>query len=76
MNNRTDLNRIKVVLVEKGKTSRWLSERIGKSENTVSRWCVNKTQPSLEQLNVIAKTLNVDIRDLISSASNQNKETL
>ena len=36
------LNRLKVVLVEQGKTSRWLAEQIGKSENTVSRWCANK----------------------------------
>ena len=50
-------NRIKVVLVEQGKTSRWLAEQIGKQENTVSRWCLNKVQPSLPQLTEIAKVL-------------------
>ena len=60
-------NRIKVVLVEQGKTSRWLAEQIGKQENTVSRWCLNKVQPSLPQLTVIAKVLDVDVRSLICS---------
>ena len=60
-------NRIKVVLVEQGKTSRWLAEQIGKQENTVSRWCLNKVQPSLPQLTEIAKVLDVDVRSLICS---------
>ena len=60
-------NRIKVVLVEQGKTSRWLAEQIGRQENTVSRWCLNKVQPSLPQLSAIAKVLDVDIRTLICS---------
>lgn len=60
-------NRIKVVLVEQGKTSRWLAEKIGKCENTVSRWCLNKVQPSLPQLTEIAKILDVDVRSLICS---------
>lgn len=65
MNNRPKYNRLKSVLAEKGKTSRWLSEQIDKNENTISRWCVNKSQPSLEQLNTIARVLEVDVRDLI-----------
>ena len=60
-------NRIKVVLVEQGKTSRWLAEQIDKCENTVSRWCLNKVQPSLPQLIEIAKVLDVDVRSLICS---------
>ena len=59
-------NRIKVVLVEQGKTSRWLAEQIDKCENTVSRWCLNKVQPSLPQLAEIAKVLDVDVRTLIT----------
>ena len=58
-------NRIKVVLVEQGKTSRWLAEQIGRQENTVSRWCLNKVQPSLPQLTEIARVLDVDVRTLI-----------
>lgn len=60
------MNRIKVTLVEKQKTSRWLAEQIGKSENTISRWCSNKSQPSIAQLQEIAKCLDVDVRVLIT----------
>ena len=61
------LNRLKAVLADKGKTSRWLAEQIGKSENTVSRWCANKVQPSIQQLNEIATILDVDLRSLLVS---------
>lgn len=60
-------NRIKIVLAEQGKTNRWLAEQIGRQENTVSRWCLNKVQPSLPQLTEIAKVLDVDVRTLIRS---------
>ena len=60
-----NLNRIKVVLVEKQKTNRWLAEQMGKSENTISRWCSNKSQPSIAQLQEIANLLDVDVRNLI-----------
>ena len=62
-----DLNRIKVVLAEQEKTNRWLAEQLGKTEHTISRWCHNKSQPSVAQLNEIANVLNVDIRSLITS---------
>lgn len=60
------LNRLKAALAEQGKTNRWLSEQLGKSENTVSRWCANKVQPSIQQLNDIATILDVDVRTLIT----------
>jgi len=60
------LNRLKATLAEQGKTNRWLSEQLGKSENTVSRWCANKVQPSITQLNEIATILDVDVRTLIT----------
>jgi len=60
-------NRIKVVLVEQNKSSKWLAEKLGKNESTVSRWCTNNTQPSIDTLSNIAKLLNVDIKDLLSS---------
>ena len=59
------MNRIKVTLVEKQKTNRWLAEKMGKSENTISRWCSNKSQPSIAQLQEIANLLDVDVRNLI-----------
>lgn len=60
------LNRLKAALAEQGKTNRWLSGQLGKSENTVSRWCANKVQPSITQLNEIATILNVDIKELLN----------
>ena len=61
-----NLNRIKVMLVEKQKTGKWLSEQLGKSTCTVSKWCSNSIQPDLATLNKIAELLNVDVRDLIT----------
>ena len=62
------LNRIKIMLVEKQRTSKWLAEQLGKSENTVSKWCSNKVQPSLENLYEIAKLLDIEVRSLICSS--------
>lgn len=53
------INRLKVVLVENGKNRKWLAEQVGKNEATVSRWCSNKMQPSLDMLVKIASLLNV-----------------
>ena len=61
-----NLNRIKVILVEKQKTGKWLSEQLGKSTCTVSKWCSNSIQPDLATLSKIAELLNVDVRDLIT----------
>lgn len=60
------LNRLKAALAEQGKTNRWLSEQLGKSEDTISRWCANKVQPSIQRLNDIACILDVDVRTLIT----------
>ena len=66
-NQQIVMNRIKVTLVEKQKTNRWLAELMGKSENTISRWCSNKSQPSIVQLQEIANLLDVDVRVLLKS---------
>ncbi len=58
-------NRIKVVLVEQNKTSLWLAEQMQKDKSTVSRWCTNDMQPSIETLFQIAKSLNVKVKDLL-----------
>lgn len=60
-----DINRIKIVLVEKKKTNKWLADQIGKDQATVSKWCTNTTQPTLETLVEIARILEVDIRELL-----------
>lgn len=62
-----DINRIKVVLVEKKKTGKWLAEQLGKDPATVSKWCTNAAQPSLETLLQIAKCLDVEVKDLLNS---------
>lgn len=61
------LNRLKLVLVEQEKTSKWLAEQVGKSACTVSKWCNNKVQPDLVTLDKIAKLLAVDVKDLLNS---------
>ena len=66
-NQQIVMNRIKVTLVEKQKTNRWLAEQMGKSENTISRWCSNRSQPSIALLQEIAILLDVDVRVLLKS---------
>jgi len=65
------INRLKVVLTEKNKTNRWLAEQLGKSEVTISRWCTNEVQPSMETLFEISNYLDVDILELLNSTKNQ-----
>lgn len=62
-----ELNRLKVVLVERKRTSKWFAETLEKNEATISRWCANVSQPSLETLFAIANVLNVDVKDLLVS---------
>lgn len=59
------INRIKIVLVEQNRTGKWLAEQLNKNEATVSRWCTNESQPSLDTLIKISEVLNVDVRDLL-----------
>lgn len=61
------INRLKIVLVEHSKTSKWLAKELGKSESTVSRWCTNEIQPSVETLAQIAQLLKVDIKEFLNS---------
>lgn len=60
-----DINRIKLVLVEKKRTSKWLSEQLGVTPSTVSKWCTNSSQPDLGNLLKIADLLEVDIKELL-----------
>lgn len=61
------INRLKVVLAEKGKTGKWLAEELGKDKATVSKWCTNRCQPDVNTFLQIAKLLEVDIRDLFNA---------
>lgn len=60
-----DLNRLKVVLAEKKRTNKWLAEQLGKDPATVSKWCTNSAQPTLENLVDIARCLEISINDLV-----------
>ncbi|CDN30497.1 hypothetical protein BN938_0392 [Mucinivorans hirudinis] len=61
-----EINRIKAVLIEKNKTGKWLADNLGKDVATVSRWCTNHAQPSIETFTRIAELLDVDVRVLIN----------
>lgn len=60
-----NLNRIKAVLADKNKTSKWLAEQLHKDPATVSKWCTNASQPSLETLLKICKVLNADLGEIV-----------
>ncbi len=58
-------NRIKATIAEKGKTNEWLAQQLNMSTNTVSKWCTNTMQPTVERLFQIAEVLDVDVRELL-----------
>ena len=66
-----DINRLKLVLVEKKRTAKWLAEELKKAPATVSKWCTNSSQPSLETLLEIADLLEVDVKELLHSSKAQ-----
>jgi len=61
------LNRIKSVLADKDKTNLWLAEKLGKNKSTISKWCTNDQQPTLETLFDIAEALEVNVCELLIS---------
>ena len=64
---RIPINRLKAVLKKKKKTGKWLADQLNKSETTVSRWCRNEIQPSMETFVVIARLLDLDVKELLNS---------
>ena len=65
MEEARDLNRLKVILAEKKKTNKWLAEQLGCAPTTVSKWCTNSSQPSMESIEKIANLLDIDYTELI-----------
>ena len=65
MEDAKDLNRLKVILAEKKKTNKWLAEQLGCAPTTVSKWCTNSSQPSLETIEKISNLLDIDYTELI-----------
>jgi putative transcriptional regulator len=70
--NSKAINRLKAVLAEQGKTNKWLAEQLEKNETTISRWCTNEVQPSMETLVSISELLQIDVLDLINSTKKAN----
>lgn len=68
-----ELNQIKLVLIEHKRTNKWLAEQLGRDQATISKWCTNSAQPSLEALIQIAQCLKVDVKELIRFPENENK---
>ena len=68
---KVEINRIKVVLAETRRKNKWLAEQLDKDESTISQWCTNARQPSLDTLLDISNTLEVDIRELLISTKNR-----
>lgn len=64
--NMKEINRLKAVLNEKGKTGKWLADNLGKDTATVSRWCNNHAQPSIETFTRIAELLDIDVSELLN----------
>jgi transcriptional regulator with XRE-family HTH domain len=67
----SNLNRIKVVLVEKDKTGKWLADELGKNPCTISKWCSNSIQPDLVTLDKIAKLIDVDVKEMPNNTEKQ-----
>ena len=67
-----DINRIKVMLVEKKRSNKWLAEQLGKDPATVSKWCTNTSQPTIETLLKIAELLEVNYTELVRAESVTN----
>ena len=76
MEDTKDINRIKVVLVEKKRTNKWLAEQLKKDPATVSKWCTNTSQPGLETLLQIANVLEVDVKELLNSSLDETIQTV
>ena len=69
------LNRIKVVLAERDLNNKWLADKLGKDQATISKWITNTTQPSLQVLLNIAAALEVPVQELVRK-DEYNQENL
>ena len=76
MEETKDINRIKVILVEKKRTSKWPAVQLGKGPTTVSEWCTNTSQPGLETLLQIVHMLEIDVKKLLNSSLDETIQTV
>ena len=68
-----DINRLKILLAEKKKTNKWLCEQLGVNPTTVSKWCTNSSQPSLEMVLKMMEVLDADINQIINLPETRKK---
>ena len=61
-----DLNQLKLVLVKKKKTNKWLAEQLNVNQTTVSKWCTDTSQPDLATLKRISELLDVNVSEIIN----------
>jgi transcriptional regulator with XRE-family HTH domain len=66
------MNRLKVILAEQRRTGKWLAETMGKDQSTVSRWCSNRSQPSMDTMHKIAVALGIDVKNLLVSTKTKD----
>ena len=57
------------MLAEKRRTNKWLAEQLHKDPATVSKWCTNSSQPTIETLLKIAQLLEVNYTELVRADS-------
>lgn len=60
-----DINRIKMVLAEKGMTNKQLSEILDKDPAVISKWVTNAAQPNVEMFIRLAQILSVSVDELL-----------
>lgn len=63
-----NLNRLKVILAERNLSNKWLSEKLGRDQATISKWVTNTTQPNLEMLLKICEVLNIEIGEIVRTS--------
>ncbi|MDO4704170.1 helix-turn-helix transcriptional regulator [Tannerella sp.] len=76
MEETKDINRIKVILVKKKRTSKWLAVQLEKDSATMSKWCTNTSQPGLETLLQIVQMLEIDVKELLNSSLDETIQTV
>jgi len=65
-------NRIKEVLEDSQLSQKWLSDKLNVSTVTVSNWCRNQKQPSLESIHRIADVMKCKPTELIHNERKGN----
>lgn len=68
------LNRIKLVMIEKRLEQKDLVKLTGLSRTTISNYCANYSQPSLETLHKIALIMKVNAQRLVEPTPDEDEK--